>query len=290
MRLKGLTSESAFYAKMQLSGEQLIEVIDLVSQNNAYHWTTFDVPVTATYSTQETIYTPFPGDVTRGLSEDSDLSVGILSFILANTGELLQDMLHSDDISHSTIIIDRIFADTPGLGRMPYFEGKMGNFTYDRHTVAGQARNLWGGLAQQFPFYTYKDTCAWRFGGPGCGIDVTSFTFSPTVDSIDVAGSTQLNLLLGSGTLQQSFNNGHLDFGRVTVTNGVNSGFVRTIRSHTGDLLRLSHPLPVNSFAFMALDIYPGCRKRLVDDCVSKYNTASSFLGWPWIPIQEDIY
>lgn len=290
MRLTGLANESAFYAKMQLDGEQLVEIIDLVTQNRKYHWTTFDVQVTHTRSGVPTTYEPLPGDITRGLSEDSDLSVGIINFVLANTGELLQDVLISDDITHASIEIGRVFADTPDLGRMHYFDGRMGNYTYDRHSISGQARNKWGGLAQQFPFYTYKDTCTWRFGGPGCGFDTTSITFSPTVDSFDVASSTTLNILLGSGTLQQSFNNGDLDYGRFTVTNGVNSGFQRTIRSHTGDLLRLSHPLPVNSFAFIAADIYPGCRKRLLQDCHSRYNNSSAFLGWPWIPIQEDIF
>lgn len=290
MRLKGISNESAFYAKMQLDGQQFVEIIDLVTQNKTYHWTTFDVPITTVRSAVSTKYDPLPGDVTRGLQEDSDMSVGIISFILANTGQILNDMLVSDDISNATIEILRVFADTPDLGHMPYFDGKMGNYTYDRHTVSGQARNIWGGLAQQFPYYTYQDKCAWRFGGPGCGFDASSVTFSVPVDSIDVTSSTTLNILLGSGTLQQSFSNGYLDFGRFTVTDGVNSGFVRTIRSHTGDLLRLSHPLTVDSFAFMAADIYPGCRKRLLEDCHSKYNNSSAFLGWPWIPIQEDIY
>jgi uncharacterized phage protein (TIGR02218 family) len=290
MRLSGLANQSAFYEKMQLDGQQLIELVDLVTQNNAYHWTTFDVPITATWSTVPTEYTPLPGDVTRGLTEDSDLSVGIIGFILANTGQLLEDLLVSDDIAHASIDIDRVFADTPDLGRMSYFSGRMGNYQYDRHTIRGEARNKWGGLAQQFPFYTYKDTCTWRFGGPGCGFDTTSVTFSVPVGSVDVSSSTTLNLLLGSGTLQQSFSNGYLDYGRVTVTDGVNSGFIRTIRSHTGDLLRLSHPLTVNSLSDIAFDVFPGCRKRLLEDCHSKFNNSSAFLGWPWIPIQEDIF
>lgn len=290
MRLANLANESAFYAKMQTSGEQLIEIIDLVTQNNKYHWTTFNQYLTVTRSSVVTEYTPLPGNVTRGLQEDSDLSVGVINFVLANTGTILQDMLESDDISNATIEIGRVFADTPDLGRMTYYDGKIGNYAYDRSKVQAQARNKWGGLAQQFPYYTFKDTCSWRFGGAGCGFDTTSITVSVPVDSIDVASSTQINILLGSGTLQQSYSDGRFDFGRFTVTDGVNSGFERTIRSHTGDLLRLSHPLPVNSLAFIAFDIFPGCNKRLLEDCHSLYNNSTNALLWPWIPIQEDLF
>lgn len=290
MRLANLANESAFYAKMQTSGEQLIEIIDLVTQNNKYHWTTFNQYLTVTRSSVVTEYIPLPGNVTRGLQEDSDLSVGVINFVLANTGDVLQNMLESDDISNATIEIGRVFADTPDLGRMPYYDGKIGNYSYDRSKIQAQARGKWGGLAQQFPYYTFKDTCSWRFGGAGCGFDTTSITVSVPVNSIEVSSSTQINILLGSGTLQQSYSDGRFDFGRFTVTDGVNSGFERTIRSHTGDLLRLSHPLPVNSFSFMEFDIFPGCRKALLEDCHSLYDNSSAFLGWPWIPLQEDLF
>jgi uncharacterized phage protein (TIGR02218 family) len=292
MRLASLpaASNTAFYEKLQLPGQQLIEIIDLVTPNNSYHWTTFNHHITASWSGTPTEYTPLPGNVTRGVQEDSDLSVGILSFLLANTGDLLKRMLESDDISRATIFIDRIFADTPDLGRMHYYEGVVGNYSYNRSQIQAQARNKWGGLAQQFPYHTYKDTCSWRFGSAGCGFDTTGITISIPVDSIDVTSSTTLNVLLGSGTLQQSYSNGRFNHGRLTVTDGVNSGFERTIRIHTGDLLYLSHPLPVNSFALMAFDIFPGCNKRILEDCHSLYNNATNFLGWPWIPIQEDIF
>ena len=290
MRLLNLANGSAFYAKMQEPGQQFVALIDLVTPNNSYHWTTFNHHITASWSGDQTEYVPLPGDLTRGIQEDSDMSVGVVNFLLANTGDILQKMLESDDISHATISIERVFADTPDLGRMPYYEGNIGNYSYNRQSIRGQARNKWGGLAQQFPYYTLKDTCTWRFGSPGCGVIIASVQVSVPVDSVDIASCTTINILLGSGTLQQSYTNGRLDFGRFTVTDGVNSGFDRTIRSHTGDLLRLSHALPVNSFAAIAFDIHPGCRKRLLEDCHSLYDNSSAFLGWPWTPIQEDLF
>jgi hypothetical protein len=40
----------------------------------------------------------------------------------------------------------------------------------------------------------------------------------------------------------------------------------------------------------MTLAIYPGCRKRLTEDCKSTYNNAENFMGFPWIPIQEQAF
>jgi hypothetical protein len=71
------------------------------------------------------------------------------------------------------------------------------------------------------------------------------------------------------------------------VTFGPNSGYTRAIRSHSGDLLGLSHNLPVNSMAGMQIAIYPGCRKALIADCNSLYNNSRNFLGWPWIPRKD---
>ncbi len=119
---------------------------------------------------------------------------------------------------------------------------------------------------------------------------MSSITLTLATTSINVASSTTLNLRLNSGTISASYANGRFDFGRFTVTGGVNSGQVRTIRAHTGDLLMLSHALAINSLASISGTIFPGCRKRMIPDCVSLYNNVENFLGHPWIPIQEDAF
>jgi hypothetical protein len=69
----------------------------------------------------------------------------------------------------------------------------------------------------------------------------------------------------------------------------VNSGQVRTVRAHSGDQIDLSHQFGglVNS---LSADVYPGCRKRRVTDCESKYDNLANFNGHEWIPIQEDAF
>lgn len=278
---------SAFYERLQSNG-QLVELIDLFTRNRSFHWTSANGPITATMSGSAVNYTPFPGGTPSGIEESSDLGVSVIDFVMANTTGLLGEITRGGEFAMSPLVISRVFADTPDLGRMYIFNGQVGDYTRDRQTIVGQSRNLLQGLASRFPLHTYQDTCVWRFGSDGCGFDTSSVTFNLT--SLNVASSTTLVLRAMSGAIVQSYSAGALDWGRVTITGGVNSGSVRTIRAQTGDLIGLSHPLPINSFANITLSIYRGCRKRLIEDCRSTFNNDENFLGFPWIPIQENAF
>jgi uncharacterized phage protein (TIGR02218 family) len=280
---------SAFFARLQGDGE-LVELIDLETRNAAFRWTTSNNRLFATLSGNLHEYLPFPGGTPGGIEESSDLGVSVIDFIMANTGDIFPSVMAGGDFAASDLRITRVFADTPDLGRMQIYEGKIGDYSYDRKAVTGQARNRWKGIATQWPYYTYQDLCAWRFGGVGCGFNTASITLSINTSEVIVGSSTAVNIRLQNGVLSNSFANGRFDFGRFTVTGGVSSGQARTIRVHTGDLLALSYPLSLTDLSHISFDIFPGCRKRLVNDCTSLYNNAENFLGFPWIPIQETAF
>jgi uncharacterized phage protein (TIGR02218 family) len=281
-------STSAFYTRMQLENVQVAYLIDLEIPNYSWHWTTSNHRIVYTLSGAATTYEPFPGNTISGIEESSDLGVSVIDFVMANTGDLLRKMLSAQDLDMATLKVGLVFVDTPDLGRRDHYVGKLGEYTYDRRNMTGQARNLWHSADVNFPHYNYQDNCVWRFGSTGCGFNVASITLA--IGSVVVGSCTTWNLLLNSGTISASFDNNRFDFGRVTITDGVNSGHIRTIRAHTGDLLALSHPLPINSFSNMKLSIFPGCRKRLLQDCHSLYNNSKNFLGFPWMPVQEDAF
>jgi uncharacterized phage protein (TIGR02218 family) len=280
---------SPFRAKLQLDGGQITELIDLVTPLSTFHWTTNVDPVYATWSGAVTLYEPFPGMVPTGIQESTDLAVNAIDFVLANSGDTLKQLMPAGDFHRSDVAISRVFVDTPDLARMYIWVGEIGDYIHDRQVVTGQARNLYQSLAINWPPYTYGDTCGWRFGSAGCGINPASFGLSVSTATI-LSGTTNNSVIsVTTGYLSNSYASGVLDFGRVTITGGVNSGAVRTVRVHTNDLLYLSHPLAINSNTNLRFDLWPGCRKRLTTDCVSKFNNARNFLGFPWIPIQEQI-
>jgi len=281
---------TAFFTRLQADNVTMVELIDLETDGPSFHWVAAPDPLVYTLSGTALEYEPFPGQTVTGVKESSDLAVSIIDFVVANTGQLVTDLLRSNGFDMATIKVGRVFPDTPDLGRMEVYQGRLGDFSYNRMQISGQARSSFGTSNNRWPYYNYQDTCIWRFGGTGCGVDTSSFTLTLATTSIDTASSTTLNILLSSGTIAASFDNGRYDFGRLTVTGGVNSGHVRTIRQHTGDMLSLSHPLPVNSFAGMSATLFPGCRKRRITDCVSKYNNGENYVGFEWTPIQEDAF
>lgn len=277
---------SAFRARLQLDAGEICELIDLTTLHGAFHWTTANRPLTV----DSLVYDPFPGNVHEGVEESSDLGIAVIDFVMANTGDLFASLMSGGDFAMSSLQINRIFTDTPDLDRMPLYIGQIGDYAYTRREIIGQARNRWQSLAVMWPYYSYGDFCGWRFGGDGCGFNTASITLIVSSATVVTASCTQFNIAFAAGYLSNSYANGRFDFGRLTVTGGVNSGSVRTIRSHVSDILALSHPLPINSFSNMTLEIFPGCRKRRIEDCTSLYNNVRNHLGWEWIPIQENAF
>jgi hypothetical protein len=213
------------------------------------------------------------------LKLSNNLQVAAVNFVLQNSGASIQNLIEND-FATGLLKVGRVFASTPDLGRMEVYNGQVGDFSYNRTQITGQARNIWKSLSIQWPYYTYRDTCVWRFGSAGCGFNTSSITLA--VNSVNVGSSDTTDILLPTGTLSL-YTAGRFDFGRCTVTAGVNSGMVRTIRVQTGDLITLGQPLASSDLTGIKLSIFPGCRKRLIDDCKSLYNNDKNFMGWPWI-------
>ena len=280
---------SAFWLRCQQDAVEMTDLIDFQLPNGeSFHWTTTNGDVTWTRSGVATKYVPFLGSGGGDFTEDTKLGVTVLNFMLANTGSALQQQLLSQDFAQARVWWGQVFVDTPDLGRNPIYYGKMGDFSYDRLQVTGQARNLWKSLNIQWPPYTYNDRCVLRFGSPVCGVLTSSY--ATTIASINVSSSNVLTLIVKSGTLSGSFSNGRFDFGRATCTWGTNSGHVRPIMAHTGDLLQFPYPWPNSDLTSLQLTINPGCKKRLIEDCTSLYNNNVNFMGFPWGVKEGDAY
>jgi uncharacterized phage protein (TIGR02218 family) len=273
---------SAFWLALQ--GEQigLADLIDLDTPSGTYRWTTSNVPIVSSGQT----YDPFPGGADKGAEESTDLGVGNINFSVVNSGQI-RELLMVNELDFADIAISRVFVNSPDLGRLYSFRGKVADLTHNRDLIRGQARGLFNGVNGSFPYQTYQDYCVWRFGSTGCGINTASYTVAT---SIFPSSSNALTLLASSGGISGAYGSGRLDRGRLTVLSGVNSGQVRTIKAHSGDFIVLSHPLPYSVASGFAFEVYPGCRKRIMDDCASRYNNTSRALGFPWMPKNESAF
>lgn len=271
---------SAFWLAFQQDGIRVCELIELSTPNGVMRWTSANASMVSSGLT----YDPFPGRH-GAIEESTDLGIGTVEFAAVNSGNL-RALVDTNGLDVASMYIRRVLVNSPDYGTVGVFRGKLADFAYNRAIFEAQARNIFNGIANNWPIYTYQDTCVWRFGGTGCGFDTSTIAFTGSI----VAGSSSPYILLAnSGTITRSYAPGQLERGRVTITSGVNSGQVRTIRVHTGDLIGLSHPLSFPTSAGLNYSIYPGCRKRSVD-CASKYNNIANFFAFPWMPKQEQAF
>lgn len=266
---------SAFWAALQLDHVPLCELFEITHATGTYRYTTANHPLVSSGN----VYTPFPGASGDGVEESTDLGIGNVGFALANSGTLPGELTNAHAMRHTRMVAYRVFTNSPDLGRLYYFDGTIGDYVVNRAQVRGEIRAI---PSQGWPYYTYQDNCVWKFGGFGCGINTSSFTVA---GSLNVASSTRFVIRAAAGTLANSFGPDTLQFGRVTITSGVNSGQRRAIFSNTGDLITLSHVLPFShEAAGVTFSFHRGCRKRLVADCTSLFNNTSAFLGFPHTP------
>lgn len=281
-----ISVSSAFFERLQADGVQIIELIDLQTPNGDFHWTTQNEPIMASFSGATVEYGIFPGEAEAAQKQNSELKVAQARFTVANSGDVFSAIMNGQELMRSTLTVSRVFPDTPGLGRWYLYQGPVGDFAWNRDTITGQARDLNTWVGRRFPPYSYQDKCAWTFGGAGCGVTVGSFTVAISGDQIDVSSSSKLRLIVTSFPGAPA--DDYYSFGRVSFFSGANSGSVRTVRVHTGQLLALSHPLPSAVTSTDAFSLSPGCRRRFVTDCHSKFDNADRFLGFKWIPLQEN--
>jgi uncharacterized phage protein (TIGR02218 family) len=270
---------SAFWLALQRDHVPLAELIELTAPGATFRWTTANAPLQVGSFT----YDPFPGASRDGAEESTDLGIGTIDFAVVNSGSLTSLMM-AHQLDNAPLVVSRVLTNSPDLGRLYVFRGKLGDINYDRNVIAGQARNLFNGVNGRWPYFTYQDTCVWKFGGTGCGVNINSYMFT---SSISVTSSNPL-VLWGWG-VSSRYTDAQLDRGRLTITSGVNSGQLRSIRGNKGDAVILSHalPYPVEACTFQ---VYPGCRKRPAEDCQAKYNNINRFLGFPWIPRTEQAF
>jgi len=273
---------SAFWLALQQDAIQIAELIELNVPSGTLRWTTANHEIVSSGSN----FKPLPGSTGRGAEESTDLSVGTIEFSVVNSGDF-RTLVFGDSLLNAALSVSRVIINSPDIGRIWMFRGKLGDITYNRDEISGQARNRFNGIAESFPNQTYQDHCVWRFGSVGCGFDTANITVSA---AFNAGASTPLVVVASAGTISGSYSPSYLERGRLTVLTGANSGQVRTIRTQTGDMMGLSHSLPNAVASGDTFRVFPGCRKRWIEDCASKYNNTANFLGFPWIPKREQAY
>lgn len=181
----------------------------------------------------------------------------------------------------SFLIIRYSWAD-PTAGTEPVLAGTFGNVKLRQGAVVVELRGLQQYLQQPVGNVTSK-TCRARFadyprpnGNNRCGLDVADHTTSVTVGAV----TSRRQFTISGATIADDV----LAEGLAAFTGGDNDGITAKIRSYAGAVVVLSTDLPNLPATGDTLNVINGCRKRLDEDCATRYSNARRFQGEPHRP------
>lgn len=120
-----------------------------------------------------------------------------------------------------------------------------------------------------------------RLGGPGCGVDLTTFTHTR-----NVVTPTNRRVFTVDGTAQAD---GYFSYGTALFTSGANADIEIEIRKNIGNTITLMLPLPFDLSAGDDVRLIAGC-DRTIDACRDKFSNAINFQGEPYAPTPETAY
>lgn len=169
---------------------------------------------------------------------------------------------------------------TPADGRDVVFAGHLGQVKPRRGAYVVELRGLQHYLQQPVGSVSTK-TCRARLGDALCGVTLASYTVTGTLTGVT---SQQVFTDTSRAEADDYFAEGVLTF-----TSGANDGLSFRVRTYAADTFTLAVPpvLPVE--VGDTYSVHAGCRKRLAEDCVAKFDNALNFQGEPHRPTVDDI-
>ncbi|MBE0615137.1 MAG: DUF2163 domain-containing protein [Burkholderiales bacterium] len=150
--------------------------------------------------------------------------------------------------------------------------GTVGEFQLLRDTIIAELRDLRQYLQQPVGSASSK-TCRARLGDTKCKKDVTAFTYTGTVTAATDSANFQ-----DAGRTEAD---GWFDEGELTFTSGLNTGFQAKVKVFVGGAFTLVKPLPSAVAVDDTYTTIAGCRKRVDEDCLTKFDNILNFVGEP---------
>lgn len=156
------------------------------------------------------------------------------------------------------------------------FEGMVSDTRVDRVKVDLVVSSPLLLLNTEMPRNAYSSGCIKTLFDSGCGLVKSAYAHNYVM----LSGSTVRRLAFTS-----AYPDGYFDLGMVTITSGVNSGVICTIKSQAGGFIWLSYPLANAPSIGDTFTAYPGCNKTLAR--CTEFSNQAKFRGFPFIPTPE---
>jgi uncharacterized phage protein (TIGR02218 family) len=221
-------------------------------------------------------YLSAPGLDVTSVVTSSGLAVDNLELSTINDGEVfvLGEVL-SGLWNNAAFQISKYNARDTSQGVEVILTGTIGGVQIHQDKVVAELRDLKQHLQQTVGSVTSK-TCRYRLGDSRCTKDLTSFTHSATVTGVT---SQQVFTASGLGQASDYFGAGQVDW-----LTGNNAGLSVLVKSFAGGVITLNLPLYMEIQVGDTFSAVAGCRKRLAEDCFTKFDNVLNFGGEPHLP------
>lgn len=172
------------------------------------------------------------------------------------------------------------------MGTMQLQSGNIGDVKAGRSAFTAEVRGLTQRL-QKVVGRVYTAGCPWVFGSigsayvPACNVDLGPLTVTGAATTV-----TDLRTFTDSSRIEAS---DYFGAGLLTITSGENAGVQMEIYSFAAGVFVLHLPLPYALAVGDTYSVTPGCRKRWLEDCKTKWNNGNNFGGFPLVPGSDKV-
>lgn len=160
--------------------------------------------------------------------------------------------------------------------------GTLGEFQINLTNFVGEMRGLTQALQQPVGAVTQR-TCRarladWPTPVPGmlCRLDHSGLMEAGSITSV-----TSRQVVADSGRADPS---DYFGDGTFTFTSGLNAGRSRRVKSFAAGVFTFTEAFPEAIDVGDDYNAMPGCRKRLQEDCIDKFDNVLNFQGEPHLP------
>lgn len=200
-------------------------------------------------------------------------------------GTLNTDFATEEDIlgglwDGASVLIFEVNYRNLSQGRLVLQSGTLGDVSVGRQSFKAEVRGT-AQYLQQTVGEVYTQTCTANLGDERCKVDIEALRVSGTVTGVSSRMEFESDV--------SGFASDYFGAGVITWEDGDNAGFSMEIDSYSSPDFGLNLPMPFNIKTGDTFTVIPGCRKRVIEDCKTKFSNILNFRGFPYVPGPDSV-
>jgi uncharacterized phage protein (TIGR02218 family) len=267
---------AAVYASGALTIAEALRITRADGQ--VYAFTSHDVDVTI----GGVVYQSAQGLAASSIEHSAAFNVDNLELTTIDDGTVFTQFdIQSGIWRKAAFVLFRYNWASPIDGIDTLMVGHIGEVYLRGSTVVVEMRGLQQFLQQQVGDVSSK-TCRARLGDSRCTKDLTGFTVSGTITHV-----TDRRVIRDSARTEAV---DYFGEGLITLTSGANAGLSQKVRVYAANgTFTLALPFLQDVAVGTTYTAVAGCRKRVDEDCKTKFDNVLNFVGEPHRPLINEL-